>query len=185
MTRRASIVIASLVAMVAALGFVPTDRSLAAETRGVYGDATARFVALGVSKAIVIDFPKDIQDVLIGDKGVVNAVVRSKRRVYILGMALGQTNVFFFDANGQQIDALDIAVTSLSQQSALENSESPANVVQVYRNITSTYNVNIQTINCTPIICIDANKPGSDQPPGTQNINVTGNASTVAAVSTK
>jgi pilus assembly protein CpaC len=36
--------------------------------------------------------------------------VRSAKRAYIIGAAVGQTNVVFFDADGQQVAAYDIAV---------------------------------------------------------------------------
>jgi len=37
--------------------------------------------------------------------------VRSARRAYLIGLDIGQTNVFFFDASGKQIAGFDIAVT--------------------------------------------------------------------------
>src|SRR6185312_10159230 len=37
-------------------------------------------------------------------------VVRSAQRAYIIGAAVGQTNVVFFDADGQQVAAYDIAI---------------------------------------------------------------------------
>ena len=40
-----------------------------------------------------------------------NAVIRSARRVYMIGVTVGQTNIFFFDAAGKQIAGFDIAVT--------------------------------------------------------------------------
>ena len=70
----------------------------------------ARFVALGVGKSIVIDLPRDIKDVLVADPKIANAVVRSAQRAYIIGAAVGQTNIVFFDSAGQQIAAYDIAV---------------------------------------------------------------------------
>ena len=73
-------------------------------------DVTSRFVPLGIGKSVVIDLPRDIKDVLVADPKIANAVVRSSRRAYIIGAAVGQTNVFFFDANGEQITGLDIAV---------------------------------------------------------------------------
>ena len=132
-------------------------------------------MALGVSKSVVIDFSTDIQDVLVTDKGVVNAVVRTKRRIYILGQALGQTNVYFFDADGRQIGALDVAVTATSLPATLENYPFPANVVLLYSDTGS-----IVTLSCASSLCIDVSKPGAKEVPGTQNINVTGSTSTVA-----
>jgi pilus assembly protein CpaC len=75
------------------------------------GQMNARFLALGVSKSVVIDLPRDIKDVLVADPKIANAVIRSAQRAYIIGATVGQTNIVFFDAAGQQIAAYDIAVT--------------------------------------------------------------------------
>lgn len=74
-------------------------------------DYESRSIALGVGKSVVIDFPHDIKDVLVANPKVANAVVRSARRAYVIGGEIGQTNVFFFDADGKQMLGLDIAVT--------------------------------------------------------------------------
>jgi pilus assembly protein CpaC len=75
------------------------------------GQMNARPVALGVGKSMVIDLPRDIKDVLVADPKIANAVVRSAQRAYIIGAAVGQTSIVFFDSTGQQIAAYDIAVT--------------------------------------------------------------------------
>src|ERR1700686_3078807 len=69
-----------------------------------------RFLALGIGKSTVIDLPRDVKDVLVADPKIANAVVRSPQRAYIIGETVGQTNVVFFDSEGQQIAAYDIAV---------------------------------------------------------------------------
>ena len=74
-------------------------------------EATSRFVPLGIGKSVAIDLPRDVKDVLVADPKTANAVVRSSRRVYIIGVEVGQTNIFFFDAEGKQIAGFDIAVT--------------------------------------------------------------------------
>ena len=74
-------------------------------------DVSSRSVALGVNKSVVIDFPRDIKDVLVANPKIANAVIRSARRAYVIGVDIGQTNVFFFDADGKQMAGLDIAVT--------------------------------------------------------------------------
>ncbi len=74
-------------------------------------DYGSRAVALGVGKSVVIDFPRDIKDVLVANPKTANAVIRSSRRAYVIGNEVGQTNVFFFDADGKQMVGLDIAVT--------------------------------------------------------------------------
>jgi pilus assembly protein CpaC len=74
------------------------------------GQMNASFLSLGIGKSIVIDLPRDIKDVLVADPKIANAVVRSAQRAYIIGAAVGQTNIVFFDSAGQQIAAYDIAV---------------------------------------------------------------------------
>jgi len=74
-------------------------------------EATSRFIPLGIGKSVAIDLPADIKDVLVADPTIANAVVRSSRRVYMIGVKVGQTNIFFFDADGRQIAGFDIAVT--------------------------------------------------------------------------
>jgi pilus assembly protein CpaC len=69
-----------------------------------------RFLALGIGKSVIIDLPRDVKDVLVADPKIANAVIRSPQRAYIIGAAVGQTNVVFFDSEGQQISAYDIAV---------------------------------------------------------------------------
>ena len=89
----------------------PAARMIAPARPGRTATGRSRFVPLGVGKSVVIDLPRDIKDVLVADPKIANAVVRSARRAYIIGVAVGQTNVFFFDAEGQQIAGFDIAVT--------------------------------------------------------------------------
>ena len=89
---------------------IAADYRAAAPAAGE-GQMNARFLALGIGKSIVIDLPRDIKDVLVADPKIANAVVRSAQRAYIIGAAIGQTNIVFFDSAGQQIAAYDIAVT--------------------------------------------------------------------------
>jgi pilus assembly protein CpaC len=46
----------------------------------------------------------------VGYPNIANAVIRSSQRAYVIGVGIGQTNVVFFDADGQQIASYDIAI---------------------------------------------------------------------------
>jgi len=61
----------------------------------------AKFLALGLGKSAVIDLPADTKDVLVANPAIANAVVRSARRAYLIGVAVGQTSVIFFDGDGR------------------------------------------------------------------------------------
>ncbi|WP_342729370.1 type II and III secretion system protein family protein [Bradyrhizobium sp. B097] len=89
---------------------VASDYRAAPAPTSADSQMNARFLALGVGKSVVIDLPRDIKDVLVADPKIANAVVRSAQRAYIIGATVGQTNIVFFDAAGQQIAAYDIAV---------------------------------------------------------------------------
>ena len=68
------------------------------------------FVRIGLGKSLVIRLPADAKDVIVGDPTIVDAVVRSKDTAYLFARAVGQTNIFFFDAHGRQIMNVDLEV---------------------------------------------------------------------------
>src|SRR5580692_2407122 len=84
------------------------DHPASAISAGV--QTKTRFLALGVGKSVIVDLPRDAKDVLVADPKIASAVIRTPQRAYIIGAAVGQTNVVFFDADGQQIAGYDIAV---------------------------------------------------------------------------
>jgi len=114
---------ALLVALITAFGLAATGRAPAAEPPAPAGEprataikvvgseASSQFIPIGVGKSVVIDLPRDVKDVLVADPSFANAVIRSARRAYIIGVKIGQTSVYFFDADGHQIAGFDIAVT--------------------------------------------------------------------------
>jgi pilus assembly protein CpaC len=108
-----TVLLTALTALIAPGAIGP---ALAADTsiqtiQVVGSDSNSRFVPLGVGKSVVIDLPRDVKDVLVADPKIANAVVRSSRRAYLIGVTVGQTNIFFFDAEGKQLAGFDIAVT--------------------------------------------------------------------------
>lgn len=67
-------------------------------------------VKLGLNKSIVIDLPADAYDILVANPAVADAVTRTARRIYLFGKSVGETNIFVFGPNGEQIVSLDLAV---------------------------------------------------------------------------
>ncbi|MGD1935112.1 MAG: type II and III secretion system protein family protein [Candidatus Phaeomarinobacter sp.] len=72
--------------------------------------ANSQVMALGLNKSAVIELPVDASDVLIANPEIADAIVRSARRTYLLGMEVGETNAFFFDNAGRQVLNLEIRV---------------------------------------------------------------------------
>ena len=114
LTRTALLAGLTVVAMGAAVSAAPKKVAPVAVSKGpvvdvVSGESNSIPVPLGIGKSVVIDLPRDVKDVLVADPKIANAVIRSSRRAYLIGVAVGQTNVFFFDAQGQQRSKLRFA----------------------------------------------------------------------------
>ncbi|WP_333825816.1 type II and III secretion system protein family protein [Pinisolibacter sp.] len=69
-----------------------------------------RVVQLPLSKSRILDFDEDIRDVLVSDPKVADAVVRSARRLYLIGNKFGTTNIIVFGAAGRPIANLELQV---------------------------------------------------------------------------
>ncbi|MBB4657737.1 type II and III secretion system protein family protein [Parvularcula dongshanensis] len=75
------------------------------------GDSmTSRSLVLPLGKAAIVELPRSASDVLVSDPAVVETVIRTPRRVYVMGRTAGQANAFFFDAQDEQILNLEIRV---------------------------------------------------------------------------
>jgi pilus assembly protein CpaC len=72
--------------------------------------ASSKRLLLGKGKSILVEFPRELRDVLVGDPEKVDAVVQTSSRVFMIAKKTGQTNAFFFDAAGEQILTLEITV---------------------------------------------------------------------------
>ncbi len=76
----------------------------------VTATAATQRVKLGLNKSVVIDLPSDAYDILVANPAVADAVTRTSRRIYLFGKTVGETNIFVFGPNGEQIVSLDLAV---------------------------------------------------------------------------
>ena len=59
---------------------------------------------------MLIEFPRDVRDVMISNPQVVDAVVLSTHRVFLLARRVGEANAFFFDTNGEQFATFELFV---------------------------------------------------------------------------
>ena len=100
------------VALYPGVGAAQTAEAGAQSVRITSGGSgsTSTSIVLPFGKSAIIDLPADARDVLLSNPQVADAVVRTPRRVYVVGRQLGQTNAFFFDARGGQIANVEIRV---------------------------------------------------------------------------
>jgi pilus assembly protein CpaC len=67
-------------------------------------------VLLAQGKSAIVDLPTEARDVVVANPEIADAVMRTSRRGFLLGVKNGETNVYFLDAQGRQILALEVRV---------------------------------------------------------------------------
>ena len=72
--------------------------------------SSGHFFRIALNKSAVVTLPGDARDVIVGNNEIVDVVIRNKNTAYLFARKTGSTNIFFFDANGQQVMALDLEV---------------------------------------------------------------------------
>lgn len=110
-----------------------TDRDALPVTRGV---------RIGRHKAIVVELPRDLRDVVVSAPDLVDAVVQSSNRVHLISKGKpGQSNAFFFDASGEQILTLEISIE-----------HDTAVLEALYRRLMPSSNIKAEILNETVIL---------------------------------
>ncbi len=71
----------------------------------------SRAMDLPLDKSTIISLPRETRDVLVTNPAIADVVVKTRRRVYLMGKGVGQTDVYFFDGRGEQILRLDLRVS--------------------------------------------------------------------------
>jgi hypothetical protein len=104
-----------------------------------------------------LDLPGDVSDAFVANPKIANVVLRSKRRAFVIGTGHGQTNVFFYDAKGQQIDGLNVNVSDHEISEKI-----PAREITVVRGAAPQELI----YECTPI-CVAVENAVAEKPPPT------------------
>ncbi len=98
-------------------------------------------LSLPTGKSAIIELPVDARDVLVTNPAVADAMLRSPRRIFILGLKSGQTDAVFFDTAGRRILSLDIRVD-----------QDTAAVAQTINRVVSGSRVRVDAMNDTLIL---------------------------------
>jgi pilus assembly protein CpaC len=121
----------------ALLAIAPASSARAADAGnsvrlGSAADPAAKALQLGVGKSVIIDLPEEAGEIYVGDPKIANAIVRSARRVYISGVANGQTSIFALARDGRKIATIEVSVgRDVGELSALLNAAIPGNDIHV------------------------------------------------------
>src|SRR5579871_6697183 len=74
------------------------------------GNPAPQHLLLPLDKGVVIETERDVRDVYAASPGIVDAVVRDPRHVFLMSQKLGQTNVILLDAQGKQVTTVELNI---------------------------------------------------------------------------
>lgn len=109
---RARILTATIGAIAIALtpAIAPAQHAPMQTSAGANTQVPVQRILLAQGKSAVIDLPVEARDVVVANPDIADAVMRTARRGFLLGVKNGETNVYFLDAQGRQILALEVRV---------------------------------------------------------------------------
>ena len=108
-----ALALASLLLAPAPASVLAAEPGYAGGGSGSGGDGSAasgRRLDLSVGRSVVVELSRDAKEIFVANPAVANAVVRSTRKLFLLGVANGTTSVFVMDAEGRQIASLEVNV---------------------------------------------------------------------------
>lgn len=108
--------LAGTAAMAQPVPYQAGNAQLNVETRS--SPVRTQVLNLPKGRSAVIDLPVDAADVFVSNPAVADAVLRNPRRIFVLGVAAGQSDAIFFDASGRQILNLSVRVEAPTDQLA-------------------------------------------------------------------
>ncbi len=69
-----------------------------------------RKVTIGLDKSMLVEVPVDLNNVMVSNPDILDAVVQTSRQVYLLAKEVSEANAFFFGPNGQKVLLLEVTV---------------------------------------------------------------------------
>lgn len=72
--------------------------------------AAVRRLDLTIGRSLVVELSRDAKEIFVANPQVANAVVRSTRKLFVIGVGNGATSIVVMDNEGRQIAALDVTV---------------------------------------------------------------------------
>ena len=92
----------------------------------------AKRIGMGVGKSTIIELPQDAAEIFVGNPSVANAIVRTARKIYVIGAAAGQTTLFALDKDGHEIASFEINVgRDIGELSQILKIALPTSAIQV------------------------------------------------------
>ncbi|MCH7540678.1 MAG: type II and III secretion system protein family protein, partial [Proteobacteria bacterium] len=80
------------------------------EMQELIDDTVPYVITLPVGKTRLINLPVDARDIMVANPEIVDVVVKTARKVFLVAQSVGDTNVFFLDSEGRVALRLEVRV---------------------------------------------------------------------------
>src|SRR5271167_2106030 len=128
-------IVVCVVAALMATASTATPRAAESDASAIISsapDRAAKNLQLGVGKSVIVDLPEEAGEIYVGDPKIANAIVRSAKRIYVSGVANGQTSIFALARDGRKIATIEVSVgRDVGELSGLLNAAIPGNDIHV------------------------------------------------------
>ena len=74
------------------------------------GQSSTKDIELGQGASATVNLPREAKEVFISDPTVVDAIVRSSDRVFVVGKAMGRSTIVVTDKSDREIMTINIRV---------------------------------------------------------------------------
>jgi pilus assembly protein CpaC len=88
----------------------PSDHQSFIRIEDTGGAPIHKSLKIGLGKSVLLEFPRPVRDVMVSNPAVVDAVVMSSNRVFLLAKGGGEANAFFFDTSGAQFATMELYI---------------------------------------------------------------------------
>jgi len=72
--------------------------------------ASGRILNVGVGRSVVVNLAEDAADVLVSNPEIADAVLRTPRRIFVIGNTAGQSRLVLFSRSGRELASFDVRV---------------------------------------------------------------------------
>lgn len=132
----ATTAIGASVSSVHAEGNFPSQVHIAAGER-----ASNRILNVGVGRSVVVNLAEDAADVLVSNPEIADAVLRTPRRIFVIGNTAGQSRLVLFSRSGRELASFDLRVE-----------RDTSDITRIIRKLIPGSNISAESVNGSVIL---------------------------------
>lgn len=103
--------------------------------------ASGRILNVGIGRSVVINLAEDAADVLVSNPEIADAVLRTPRRIFVLGNTAGQSRLVLFGRSGRELASFDIRVE-----------KDTSDITRIIRKLIPGTNISAESVNGNVIL---------------------------------